>query len=240
MPSTLLNPACDTCYECCLPCGDYNSPNVWYALFCNVAAINTGYANRVVHTDGKCYFWESNSLAADINDLLVSFATMALSSTAGNKRTYTSSKTIVSALNGDIKVYSSANYSDAEVSFVAKTMKFRSMFAQLKVIDECGIRYPVGIVSGIVSASYGILNPQDWTHSPPNDNFPVWKAEHEYSSESPGVGCSELLTGSSGVGTNFVQSIQSADYPPLLGAVTGVTIKAQANNSMLSCGGYGG
>lgn len=233
--TTLLNPAWDTCYDCeCTYCSDYSGDPAWCVSFHNVQAINTGYANRVTH-NGVCYYWEDNSLATKINDLLVKLSGLFLVSTSGTTRTYRSGKISLPDLDMDIKIYSSANCSDPEGSFVARTMKFSSMFTQLFVYDDCGTRYVRGIISGLVRSGYGELNPQDYSHNPPSDSTPIWAAYHEYSEADPGVACGEMLTGDKGESTNFVQSLFSADYPPLLGPGPGVKIKAQTSNPLLPC-----
>lgn len=232
--STLLNPGCGDCYKCCVPCQDYSED--WYGIFCNIISINIGYANRVTHTDGSTYYWESNSMASAILALNTNFENLTLYSTVGNIRKYRSAQKLDSSLDMNINVYKHPDYLAAEVDYVAKLVEFDQMYVRLYVTDECGIRHVRAIVHGRIRAIFGVLNPQYWVFDPPNETAPLWTAEHIYSFEEPGEACGTLpLTGDTGTASTFVQSTQLADYPPFLGPTSGIKITAEPNNTSLSC-----
>lgn len=238
MAITLLNPACDTCNECCSPCSDYTSSDQWYALFCNVQTINTGYANRVTHTDGNTYYWDTNTFGDDLAGVMVSWKFTdagATQSLVGNKLTHVSPSKNITSLNQLIKIYRHASYGAAEASYIPYTVKLFPS-ATITIVDECSVRYVRGIITGM-SCVANVNDPQ-CIFDKPNTTDPIWAAEHIYSPGSPGVSCGSALEGSTGTAGEILYALNygfPVDFPSLVGPVSGIKIKAQANNSMLSC-----
>jgi hypothetical protein len=235
--------SCCSPADVCNPCGDYFDPNEWYAIFCNVAAINTGYANRIIHTDGNTYYWESNTMAADINGLLVNwqFDTSNPYSIVGNTRKYRSGIISTPSLAHLIKVYSNASYSQIEANFFPQTVNFNTMYARIEVTDICGIRYVKGTIQGNIVRPSTIFDPEGRFDTPNDTDFPLWTAEHVYSLGDPGVACGVQLQGTTGYSVDFTNTSLGISYPSLLGpnGSSSVKIMADSNDSLLSCDGYG-
>lgn len=76
MASTLLNPACDTCYDCCPQCDDYDEPwYVWLEKFVNYSEVFDSFVffDSFPWQGYAQHYWSSN-LHSVLNNLLAEIA----------------------------------------------------------------------------------------------------------------------------------------------------------------------
>lgn len=225
-----------------MQCKDYSLPNDWYVRFCNVEAMHIGYANRVsiLNSNGfsNTYYWEPHTMADTISGLLAQIPRGNLDNMSGpagygNGFEF---KTMTSALAGTVKLYSHWDYSATESSYGSQDIVFGDYEIHLRVYDKCGTRFIRASLYGDIPVVKSLLNPT-------NSIGELWIAEHVYSEAEPGVACGEELTGTHGeCAPTDTPNFYYRPAPKLFGPLGDSSVKviAAPNNSLLSCGGYGG
>ena len=228
------------CCDCCNRCRDYGDfPEVqWYALFCNLQTINTGYANRVLQPDGYYYYWESNTLGDDLNGLLLNWtfhqSPVEVTET-GVEYKIRSREIFIPSLNQTLNVYRHTSYSALESAYEPGPFVFKPV-VYVRITDVCGVRYAKATINGVQTTT-DVNNPQG-AIAKPNSLAPMWTVEQA----APGVVCGTVMEGSSVTPGEFqFTEGDGTTIPHLIGVIdpVAVSLKVQPVDSMLACGSYG-
>lgn len=218
--------------DCCQPCTDYYDPDEWYAVFCLAQnAANDSYANRSTDIGGTGYYYSGNTLASDINGMLINwqFAGTEPSTVAGNTKTYRSPLIdISSVLDRSIDQYEGV-FAAPEASYVNKPVTLANCEAQFIVVDICGQRSVLGSIYADVSYDGNTMDrPKKYT-------YPLWQVSDAIPYK---VSCSTPIISYTGSSQNIIKSSLGVSLlSPLLsiGFSASGKLKVESNNSGLSC-----
>lgn len=235
MAVNLLNPACDDCYDCCSPCGDYHDPNVWYARFCGVLPQYNGYANRRAPLSTVFVYWGTNTIAADIASLLVSWQFGGSQPTVfPNHRHYASPAISIPSMDQTVEYHTGAG-----VDFITENpvryIEFKNWKARIVVLDQCGKWLSKMVLScDVYEGATQFYSPKD------SYSFPFFSVGYDAINLTVKDCGQEYTNGNGGSADLKVTSSPSSEVlpspvKPTNGNYPDVLYRTQANNAMLTC-----
>lgn len=239
MTTNLLNPACDTCYDCCTPCPNYYDPNVWYARFCRVTPRFEGYANRQAPASTVFRYWGPNTIAADISSLLVSWQFDGSQPIVSS--IYESPDIAIPSMEQTVEYHTGAGI-DLVTENPVRNILFTNWTARIMLRDVCGKWI------SMMQLSCDIFEGALQFYSPKNAwGFPMFFGGYVSVFEGPLLrDCNaEYSSGDGGsmdlrVTSSMSSEVLPSPVNPTSGNYPEILYRTQANNAMLTCGGYGG
>lgn len=159
MTTTLLNPACDPCYDCTECCDDWYDPNEWYFWLDNVA--DTAYnsaANATLDTaNNRWYYWDNNAFLTVLETVVnFQFAGTEPSYTAGGGDVYQIVQS-VPELDCAADLHTAIDsFGSPVLPYATHNVVFDNFQLDLRVVLRCdlGTNGKRGILSWILNFDY--------------------------------------------------------------------------------------